>query len=111
MPASLFADDFQIILDQARDLGSGSLTLTPSPEDWRDQWIYFLMVDRFSNSQSPPLSMTLHLRLPGMLRLGVSKRHLCWNHCTTGLPKAVGSRRVVADAGDQELPVRGRYVS
>jgi glycosidase len=26
----------------------------PSPEDWRDQWIYFLMVDRFNNPQAPP---------------------------------------------------------
>lgn len=26
----------------------------PSPEDWRDQWIYFLMLDRFNNPLSPP---------------------------------------------------------
>ncbi len=26
----------------------------PSPEDWRDQWIYFLMVDRFNNPQGAP---------------------------------------------------------
>lgn len=26
----------------------------PSPEDWRDQWIYFLLVDRFNNPQAPP---------------------------------------------------------
>ncbi|HKP03812.1 MAG TPA: alpha-amylase family glycosyl hydrolase [Chthoniobacterales bacterium] len=26
----------------------------PSPEDWRDQWIYFLMVDRFNNPSAPP---------------------------------------------------------
>lgn len=26
----------------------------PSPEDWRDQWIYFLMVDRFNNPEAPP---------------------------------------------------------
>jgi glycosidase len=26
----------------------------PSPEDWRDQWIYFLMVDRFNNPQAAP---------------------------------------------------------
>ena len=44
-------------------LPAGTVTVPtpfPSPEDWRVQWIYFLMVDRFSNSQSPPLSMTLH---------------------------------------------------
>jgi glycosidase len=26
----------------------------PSPEDWRDQWIYFLMLDRFNNPAAPP---------------------------------------------------------
>ncbi len=28
--------------------------MTPSPEDWRDQWIYFLMVDRFNNRLRAP---------------------------------------------------------
>ena len=26
----------------------------PSPEDWRDVWIYFLLVDRFHNPAGPP---------------------------------------------------------
>ncbi len=26
----------------------------PSPEDWRDVWIYFLLVDRFNNPAAPP---------------------------------------------------------
>ncbi len=26
----------------------------PSPADWRDHWIYFLLVDRFNNPVSPP---------------------------------------------------------
>jgi len=26
----------------------------PSPTDWRDCWMYFLMVDRFANHQAPP---------------------------------------------------------
>jgi glycosidase len=26
----------------------------PSPADWRDHWIYFLLVDRFDNPSSPP---------------------------------------------------------
>ena len=25
----------------------------PSPGDWRDQWIYFLMIDRFNNPVAP----------------------------------------------------------
>ncbi len=28
-----------------------------SPEDWRDQWIYFLMLDRFNNPQAAPRQM------------------------------------------------------
>lgn len=28
----------------------------PSPGDWRDCWIYFLMIDRFSNPTAPPRS-------------------------------------------------------
>jgi glycosidase len=26
----------------------------PSPQDWRDRWIYFLLVDRFNNPGQPP---------------------------------------------------------
>lgn len=26
----------------------------PSPADWRDKWIYFLLVDRFNNPEAPP---------------------------------------------------------
>ena len=26
----------------------------PSPADWRDHWIYFVMVDRFNNPDAPP---------------------------------------------------------
>jgi pullulanase/glycogen debranching enzyme len=28
----------------------------PSPEDWRDGWIYFLMIDRFNHHLNPPKS-------------------------------------------------------
>src|SRR5262245_27666289 len=28
----------------------------PSPGDWRDGWIYFLMIDRFNNPAAPPRS-------------------------------------------------------
>ena len=28
-----------------------------SPEDWRDHWIYFLLVDRFENPAGPPKVM------------------------------------------------------
>jgi hypothetical protein len=29
----------------------------PSPVDWRDNWIYFLMIDRFNNPAAPPASL------------------------------------------------------
>jgi glycosidase len=28
----------------------------PSPEDWRDSWIYFVLTDRFNNPDAPPRS-------------------------------------------------------
>lgn len=31
----------------------------PSPEDWRDCWIYFLLVDRFNHPVNPPRSTAL----------------------------------------------------
>ena len=34
--------------------GKNILYPTPSPQDWRDQMIYFLLVDRFNNPSSPP---------------------------------------------------------
>jgi len=53
MSTSLFAPDFLAIFNRNRDTG-GPLQAFPSPADWRDAWIYFLMVDRFNNSLAPP---------------------------------------------------------
>ncbi len=53
MPDSLFSSEFQAVFSQVRDTG-GTPKAFPSPIDWRDQWIYFLMVDRFNNSAAPP---------------------------------------------------------
>jgi len=53
MPDSIFSPEVQSILSQARNRGGAPIAF-PSPIDWRDQSIYFLMVDRFNNSSAPP---------------------------------------------------------
>lgn len=34
-----------------------SAKVFPSPADWRDHWIYFLLLDRFNNPDAPPRSL------------------------------------------------------
>jgi hypothetical protein len=38
MPTSLFAPDFQAVLDEAKQTGGLQGGLFPSPQDWRDQF-------------------------------------------------------------------------
>jgi glycosidase len=64
MPDSVWDTEVQNTLDQASKPGArlvyvGNrnvevLTPYPSPIDWRDIWIYFMMVDRFNNPAAPP---------------------------------------------------------
>src|SRR5262249_41659324 len=54
MSSSLFSPDFQAVLDHAKQIAGQSGGPFPSPQDWRDIWIYFLMVDRFNTSAAPP---------------------------------------------------------
>jgi len=54
MPTSLFAPDFQAVLDDAKNKAGQPNGPFPSPADWRDQPIYFLMLDRFNNPKAPP---------------------------------------------------------
>ncbi|MBO0800844.1 MAG: alpha-amylase, partial [Blastocatellia bacterium] len=42
------------ILKLLNDAQIGRYKYTPSPEDWRDHWIYFLITDRFNNPLAPP---------------------------------------------------------
>jgi glycosidase len=53
VPTSLFAPDFQSVLDQVVNPPNPAAAAFPSPEDWRDRWIYFLMLDRFNNPAGP----------------------------------------------------------
>jgi glycosidase len=57
MPTSLYSSDFQAVLDAATAVppAPAAQQAFPSPPDWRDQWIYFLMVDRFNNESAAPL--------------------------------------------------------
>jgi len=54
MPTSLFSPDFQSVLNQAVNPPTRAAAAFPSPEDWRDRWIYFLMLDRFNNPSDLP---------------------------------------------------------
>jgi hypothetical protein len=56
VPNSLFAPDFQATLNDAVSPSNPAAALFPSPQDWRDQWIYFLMVDRFNNPSALPVT-------------------------------------------------------
>lgn len=55
MYTSLYAPEVQSILDAAEAAAGQTSGPFPSPADWRDQIIYFLMVDRFSNPAAPPV--------------------------------------------------------
>ena len=46
-------------------LSSVPARVTSSPEDWRDVWIYFLMVDRFNNPVAPPTNLPFDAKFGG----------------------------------------------
>lgn len=64
MPRSLLDQDVRTVLLQARTPQTRQVTVDgrplnivkpfASPEEWRDHWIYFLMVDRFNNPAGLP---------------------------------------------------------
>jgi glycosidase len=64
MPHSVFGPEAEEAFSAARAGGIRSVTVDgrsieiptpfPSPEDWRDRWIYFLLVDRFNNPDGAP---------------------------------------------------------
>ena len=67
MPTSVFSPEFEDALSAATTPGEREVqvrgeavriaTPFPSPQDWRDRWIYFLMVDRFNDPDQPPRAL------------------------------------------------------
>lgn len=55
MFTSLFSPEVQRIFDDAEQLADTIVGPHPSPADWRDQVIYFIMVDRFNNPVKEPV--------------------------------------------------------
>jgi glycosidase len=51
MPRSIQSPDVHKLLNDAQ---IGRNKYTPSPGDWRDHWIYFLITDRFNNPLAAP---------------------------------------------------------
>lgn len=64
MAKSVFGADVEQVFAAARAGGVRNIAVDgghveipvpfPSPEDWRDRWIYFLLVDRFNNPTAAP---------------------------------------------------------
>jgi glycosidase len=64
MPTSVSSAAVRTVLanasiPQRRNVTIGNQTIAintpfPSPPDWRDVWIYFLLIDRFNNPSAPP---------------------------------------------------------
>jgi glycosidase len=55
MAGSLRDPDVLAAIQAARTPRPGASGPFASPADWRDGWIYFLMVDRFNNPDAPPV--------------------------------------------------------
>jgi len=53
MPTSILSPELQAAFAAIREDGA-----FPSPTDWREVWIYMLMIDRFNNPAAPPASTT-----------------------------------------------------
>ncbi len=66
MPTSVWSSETQSVIAHARSprpktVVIGDMTVQvpsvfPSPVDWRDHWIYQILVDRFNNPDAPPRS-------------------------------------------------------
>ena len=120
MPTSIFMPEVQAAFDEATStktkavrIGTRSVDIPipfPSPEDWHDQWIYFLMVDRFNNPAGPPNSIAQGIAFDqpfGEFQGGT------FDGIRTRLDyiQQLGRGGHLAHTGAEELPVRARDVS
>jgi glycosidase len=55
MPTSLFSPEVQGVLSTAKSNAGTAQGPFPSPVDWRDQIIYFVILDRFNNPTAAPV--------------------------------------------------------
>lgn len=64
MPTSAFSSEVSAVLSESRTSRRQTVSVDgveidvscpyPSPEDWRDRWVYFALVDRFNNPTAKP---------------------------------------------------------
>ncbi len=116
MPASVFDPEAQAIFDSVNTVTTRQVRVDAdtktisvpfrSPEDWRDEWIYFLLVDRFNNPVNPPAST----RLSSTDAVRRALRHLPRRHvrrCAAEARVYRGTRRWrhLVVASSEELPV------
>lgn len=52
MVSSVWSRDVEAVLNEARF--PRTKHVFPSPQDWRDKWLYYLIVDSFNNPEAPP---------------------------------------------------------
>lgn len=68
MPESVYSPEVDALL-QSDPSGFAS-----SPHDWRDHWIYFLLVDRFDNPSAPPRGADPYNDYQGGTFAGIQRR-------------------------------------
>jgi glycosidase len=54
MPSSVTSPEVRALLNRTHLPDRAPF---PSPQDWRDVWIYFIMLDRFNNPAAPPRTL------------------------------------------------------
>jgi glycosidase len=83
-PTRVFGSEVKQVIEQAKADAQTKKTISaagvsfpspfPSPEDWRDQVVYFLLVDRFNNPAQAPRFPDPELRYQGGTFEGIRQR-------------------------------------